>query len=100
MIEYLEKHEDLQAVLDAAMLSPVDTYMIANNVMVKGLASVVTISHHLAFQGHKLMKDCRKTMSYQEIEASAESLYVHPSPLKSEFNIMYIIRGWLSLMES
>jgi hypothetical protein len=35
------------------------------------------------------MKDCRKTMSYQEIEASAESLYVHPCPLKSEFNIMY-----------
>jgi hypothetical protein len=59
MMEYLEKHEDLQAVLDAAMLSPVDTFMMTNNVMVKGLASVVTIIHHLAFQGHKLTKDCR-----------------------------------------
>jgi hypothetical protein len=89
----------LRAVLDAVMGTAVDAYMLMSNVMVKGLSSVLTIIHQLAFQGHKLMKDCRKTMTYQEIEASAESLYVHPCCLKLEFNII-CIRGWLSLMES
>jgi hypothetical protein len=76
MIEYLEKHPDLRAVLDAVMGTAVDAYMLMSNVMVKGRSSVLTIIHQLAFQGHKLMKDHRKTMTYQEIEASAESLYV------------------------
>jgi hypothetical protein len=71
------------------MATEVDPFMLTSNVMVKGLSSVLIIIHQLAFQGHKLMKDCRKTMTYQEIEARAESLYVHPCCLKSEFNTLY-----------
>jgi hypothetical protein len=79
----------LRAVLDAVMGTAVDADMLKSNVMVKGLSSVLIIIHQLAFQGHKLMKDCRKTMTYQEIKDSAESLFVHPCCLKLEFKMMY-----------
>jgi hypothetical protein len=67
MIEYLEKHPDLRAVLDAVMGTEVDAEMLESNFVVKGLSSALIILHQLAFQGHKKMKDCRKTMTYQEI---------------------------------
>jgi hypothetical protein len=81
----------VNAVLKAVMGMDVDAFMLTSNAMVKCLSSVVIILHQLAFQGEsmKSMKDCTKTMTYQEIEARAESLYVHPHGFKAEFNIMY-----------
>jgi hypothetical protein len=63
MIEYLEAHPDLRAVQDAVMGTEVDAEMLESNFVVKGLSSVLIILHQLAFQGHKKMKDCRKTMT-------------------------------------
>jgi hypothetical protein len=63
--------------------------MLKSNFMVKGLCSVLIILHKLAFKGRKKMRDCRKTMTWQEIMDSAQSLFLHPCCLNLEFQMAY-----------